>query len=196
MQNSGLLVKTAGLVGAVCLATVRVAQSSVPATAPKGEAVIASMDVTATVTKVDQKTREVTLKGEDGQEYSFVASEDVKNLAQVQVGDVVNATYAEALVYEVKKGGQAVDAATTMAGGRAEPGEKPSGAIARQTSVTVSIVAIDPAVPSVTFKGPKGNTRTIKVMHPEKLQGVSVGDTVEITYTEAVAIEVEAAPKK
>jgi len=90
----------------------------------------------------------------------------------------------------------AVDAATTMAGGRAEPGEKPSGAIARQTSVTVSIVAIDPAVPSVTFKGPKGNTRTIKVMHPEKLQGVSVGDTVEITYTEAVAIEVEAAPKK
>jgi hypothetical protein len=196
MQNSGFLVKTAGLVGAVCLATASLAQSSVPATAPKGEAVIASMDVTATVTKVDQKTREVTLKGEDGQEYSFVASEDVKNLAQVQVGDVVNATYAEALVYEVKKGGQAVDAATTMAGGRAEPGEKPSGAIARQTSVTVSIVAIDPAVPSVTFKGPKGNTRTIKVMHPEKLQGVSVGDTVEITYTEAVAIEVEAAPKK
>jgi hypothetical protein len=196
MQNSGFLVKTAGLVGAVCLATATLAQSSVPATAPKGEAVIASMDVTATVTKVDQKTREVTLKGEDGQEYSFVASEDVKNLAQVQVGDVVNATYAEALVYEVKKGGQAVDAATTMAGGRAEPGEKPSGAIARQTSVTVSIVAIDPAVPSVTFKGPKGNTRTIKVMHPEKLQGVSVGDTVEITYTEAVAIEVEAAPKK
>jgi hypothetical protein len=194
MQNSGVLVKTAGLVGALCLATVSLAES--PATAPKGEAVIASMDVTATVMKVDQTTREVTLKGADGQEYSFVASEDVRNLAQVKVGDVVNATYAEALVYEVKKGGQAVDAATTMAGGRAEPGEKPSGAIARQTSVTVSIVAIDPAVPSVTFKGPKGNTRTIKVLHPEKLQGVSVGDTVEITYTEAVAIEVEDAPKK
>jgi hypothetical protein len=34
------------------------------------------------------------------------------------------------------------------------------------------------------------------VLHPEKLQGVSVGDTVEITYTEALAIKVEEAPKK
>jgi hypothetical protein len=33
-------------------------------------------------------------------------------------------------------------------------------------------------------------------MHPEKLQGVSVGDTVDITYTEALAIKVEEAPKK
>jgi hypothetical protein len=33
-------------------------------------------------------------------------------------------------------------------------------------------------------------------MHPEKLQGVSVGDTVELAYTEAVALKVEAAPKK
>ncbi len=197
MQSSRFLIKTACVVGAACLATVSLAQSSAPAAAaPKGEAVIASSKVTATVTKIDHKTREVTLKREDGQEFSFVASEDAKNLPQVQVGDLVTATYAEALVYEVKKGGQAVDAATTMAGGRAEPGEKPSGAIARQTSVTVSIVAIDPTVPSVTFKGPKGNTRTIKVMRPEKLQGVSVGDTVEITYTEAVAIDVEEAPKK
>jgi len=50
---------------------------------------VASATVTATVVKVDQKTREVTLKGEDGEEFSFVASEDVKNLAQVKPGDVL-----------------------------------------------------------------------------------------------------------
>jgi len=33
-------------------------------------------------------------------------------------------------------------------------------------------------------------------MHPEKLEGVSVGDTVDITYTEALAIKVEEAPTK
>jgi hypothetical protein len=60
----------------------------------------------------------------------------------------------------------------------------------------VLITAIDPKVPSVTFKGPQGNTRTIKVLHPEKLEGVSVGDTVELTFTEAFAVKVEAAPKK
>jgi hypothetical protein len=60
----------------------------------------------------------------------------------------------------------------------------------------VTITAIDPKVPSVTFKGPAGNTRAIKVRYPEKLQGVNVGDTVEITYTEALAMKVEKAPKK
>jgi hypothetical protein len=73
---------------------------------------------------------------------------------------------------------------------------KPAGAIAQETTVTVTITAIDPTVPSVTFKGPAGNTRTIKVRRPEKLQGVNVGDTVDITYAEALAITVDKAPKK
>jgi hypothetical protein len=187
-------ITAACVTGAAFLAAVAFAQA--PAASPKGEAMIASVDVTATVTKIDQKTREVTLKTEDGQEHSFVASDDVKNLAQVKKGDVVTVTYAEALAYEVKKGGQAVAPATVVAGGSAEPGMKPKGAIARQTTVTVLITAIDPKAPSVTFKGPKGNTRTIRVLHPEKLEGVKVGDTVEITYTEALAIKVEEAPKK
>jgi len=179
---------------AACLATAVSAQT--PANAPKGEGVMASAEVTATVTKVDQKTREVTVKTEDGKEHSFVASADVKNLAQLQAGDMITATYTEAFVYEVKKGGTTVDANTAVAGGSAEPGMKPAGAIARQTTVTVLITAIDPKVPSVTFKGPAGNSQTIKVLHPEKLEGVKVGDTVEITYTEALAIKVSEVPKK
>jgi hypothetical protein len=51
-------------------------------------------------------------------------------------------------------------------------------------------------VPSVTIKGPGGNTRTIKVTSAEKLQGVSVGDTVDLTYAEAIAIKVEKPAKK
>jgi hypothetical protein len=188
------LIAAACLAGALCLASAALAQT--PAPPPKGEGVVASVDVTATVTKIDQKSREVTLKAEDGKEYSFVAGADVKNLAQMKVGDVVTATYAEALVYEVKKGGSAVAPATAVAGGSADSGMKPAGLIARQTTVTVSITAIDPRVPSVTFQGPGGKTKTIKVLHPEKLAGVKVGDTVEITYTEALAIKVEEAPKK
>ena len=62
--------------------------------------------------------------------------------------------------------------------------------------LTVVITAIDTKVPSVTFKRADGTTRTIKVKDREKLQGVSVGDTVEITYIEAIAIKVEKAAKK
>ena len=185
---------------AACLAAIlsvsAAAQAAAPTAAPKGEAVMASATVTATVVKVDQKTREVTLKGEDGKEFSFVAGEDVKNLAQVKPGDTVTATYAEALAYEVKKGGEMVGPATVVGGGAAEPGARPAAGVARQTTVTVMITAIDPKAPSVTFKGPQGNTRTIKVMHPEKLGGVSVGDTVQLTFTEAFGIKVEPAPKQ
>ena len=182
------------LAATLCLATV--ARAETPATEPQGEVMMASATVTATVTKINYETREVTVKAEDGKEHSFVASEDVKNLAQVKPGDVITATYGEALAYEVKKGGQVADVATVVGGGAAAPGSRPAAGIARQTTATVLITAIDPKAPSVTFKGPRGNTRTIKVLHPEKLEGVSVGDTVELTFTEAFAVKVEAAPKK
>ena len=194
MKSSRFLTTAACVAGAMFLASVALAEA--PAAAPKGEAMMASVEVTATVTKIDQKTREVTVKMDDGQERSFVAGEEAKNLAQVKPGDRITVTYAEALVYEVKKGGAAVAPASAVAGKAAQPGMKPAGAIARQTTVTVLITAIDPKAPSVTFKGAGGNTQTIKVLHPEKLQGVSVGDTVEITYTEALAIKVEEAPRK
>lgn len=187
-------IAAACLAGTLSLATVAAAET--PEATPVGEAVIASATVTATVTAIDQETREITVKTEDGQESSFVAGDNVQNFAQIKVGDVITAKYAEALAYEVKKGGTAVAPETTVAAGAAALGSMPAGAIAQQTTVTVLITAIDTKAPSVTFEGAGGKTRTIKVLHPEKLEGVKVGDTVQITYTEALAISVDQAPAK
>jgi Cu/Ag efflux protein CusF len=165
-----------------------------PASSPKGEVVTASVEVTATVTKIDQKTREVTLKTDDGQEYSFVAGDEVKNLAQVKKGDRVTATYTEALAYEVKQVGK-TGAEMSAAAAVAPRGAKPAGGVAEQTTVTVKVAAINTKAPSVTFKGPEGK-RTVKVKDPSKLEGVKVGDTVQITYVEAVGIKVAKASTK
>ncbi len=169
---------------------------SAPAAAPAGNTMVATVELTAIVTAINHATREVTLKKEDGTEVTFVASEDVKNLPQVKVGDVLHVVYAEALAYEVRKGGTTAAPVVAVAGGAAELGQRPAGALARQTTATVAITAIDRTVPSVTFQGPAGNTRTIKVLHPERLEGVSVGDTVELTFTEALAIKVVEASAK
>jgi hypothetical protein len=166
-----------------------------PAAATTGQTVMSSVTVTATVTAINQQTRAVTLTGQNGQVYSFVADSAVKNLAQVKKGDNVTVTYVEALAYDVRKPGAAPAPTTTVAGAAAPVGAKPAGAIAQQTTATVTITAIDPKVPSVTFKGPQGNTQTIKVLHPERLQGVKVGDMVDLTYTQALAIKVTEAPK-
>jgi translation initiation factor IF-1 len=162
----------------------------------KGETVVASVSATATVTSINQTTREVTVKTDDGVEHSFVAGKDVKNLAQVKKGDIITVKYTEALAYQVRKHGTASGVETTQATGSAEKGAKPAGVVAQQTTVTVTITAIDPTVPTVTFMGPKGNSKTIKVQDPQKLVGVKVGDLVDLTYTEAIAIKVDPAPKK
>ncbi len=161
----------------------------------KGQTVVSSETVTATVVSVNQKTREVTIKMENGDVHSFIAGDHVKNLAQVHKGDIITAVYTEAIAYEVKKHGTP-GATTTTATASAPVGSQPAGAMAQQTTVTVTITAIDPSIPTVTFMGPKGNKKTIKVRDPQKLVGVKVGDMVDLTYTEALAVQVDKAPKK
>ena len=54
----------------------------------------------ATVDAIDHETREVTLSGEGGT-VTFTASDDVRNLAQVEAGDRVIAEVSEEISIEV-----------------------------------------------------------------------------------------------
>ena len=153
--------------------------------------------VTATVEAIDQKTRMVTLKGPQGNSVTFKAGEQIKNLSQVKVGDSVLAKYYESVAVEVKKPGEAKPGVTTQeAVTRAKPGETPKGLAVSQVTVTTTITAIDKKKPSVTLKGADGKTTTVKVRNPKNLENVKVGDQVVITYTEALALSLEKAPKK
>jgi hypothetical protein len=59
--------------------------------------------------------------------------------------------------------------------------------------MTATIDAIDLGNGTVTLKGPEGNSRTFKARDPKNLQRVQVGDLVDITYTEALAVRVRPA---
>lgn len=153
--------------------------------------------VTAAVEAIDQKTRMVTLKGPQGNSVTFKAGEQVKNLSQVKVGDSVLAKYYESVAIEVKKPGEAKPGVTKQeAVTRAKPGETPAGMAVSQVTVTTTIAAIDKKKPTVTLKGADGKTTTVKVRNPKNLENVKVGDQVVITYTEALALSLEKAPKK
>jgi hypothetical protein len=166
------------------------------AEAQNGETVSASVTVTAKVISIDQTTRKVTVKTDEGKKYSFVAGDNVVNLPQVKKGDIITAVYTEAIAYQVRKHNKETGVTVTDAAAAAQPGQKPAGAVMQQTTVAVTITAIDPTIPSVTFKGPAGEIKTIKIKDPQKLNGVKVGDVVDITYTEAIAIKVDPAVKK
>jgi hypothetical protein len=154
------------------------------------------LEARATVTAVDQQRRLVTLRGQDGQEWVVEAGDAVKNLNQIKPGDVVVVTYTEALAWQVKPAGQGAPGVSTkdaitppVAGGR------PGGSVGSSTTVTATITGIDPANGTVTLTGPGGNARTIKVRDPANLKKAKVGDLVEITYSEALAVSVRPAAK-
>jgi hypothetical protein len=155
------------------------------------------VEETATVEAVDQATRMVTLKGPKGNSITFKASDEVRNLAQVKVGDVVKFAYYESIAVRVLKKGEAFPKAGESAGmARAKPGEKPAGVVGAETSLNATITAIDKKAKTATLKGEDGKSVTVKPLRPEKLDEVKVGDRLVITYTEAVAVKVEEAAKK
>ena len=86
-----------------------------------------TVKVTATITAIDAATRDITLKGPQGREVVVTAGPEVRNFAQMKVGDQVDVEYVEALTLELKKGGGQPVAKTETAGmARAKPGEQPS----------------------------------------------------------------------
>ena len=61
----------------------------------------------------------------------------------------------------------------------------------RREGVRRAVERIDYEAPSITLKDSAGNLTTVRVRHPERLKLVKVGDTLKITYQEALAVAVE-----
>lgn len=153
--------------------------------------------VTATVQALDLEKRIVTLKGPKGNIFDLKVGPRAKNLKQVKVGDEVVITYYESVAYRLLKPGEApVPTTQTDVVETAKQGAKPAGVAGSQTTLTATIEALDLKAQTATLKGPDGKTVTIKAKDPKNLEAVKVGDEVVITYTEALAISVEKAPKK
>ena len=159
--------------------------------APGKVAAAHTIKLTATITAIDPKTREVTLKGPEGNEVTIEAGPRVKNFGQMKVGDKVNAEYVEALSIELKKGGGQPVAVTEHAGaGSAKAGKMPAGAAGRTVTVVADVVGLDPQAQTITLRGPQ-HTVDVKVRDPEQFKLIAKGDQVEATYAEALAMKVE-----
>lgn len=144
----------------------------------------------ATVKAVDFATRHITLTNDEGKTYTIVADKRIKNLAQLQVGDVVDVKYREAVAVDVLPEGAPASVAAQASVNTAKPGAKPGVAATRRITIVATIDAIDEASQHVTLRGAEGDSFDVKARNPANLKKVKVGDVVRITYTEAVAISV------
>jgi hypothetical protein len=71
------------------------------------------------------------------------------------------------------------------------PQSKPGASVEEVKTMTVTVEEIDRSVPSVTIKDPQGKSRTYRVRDPKRLEGVNVGDKVDIYYTVALLLKVD-----
>lgn len=145
---------------------------------------------TAIVEAVDMKTRMVTLKGPNGNSFEIYAGKEIINLPQVEVGDEVVVTYTEALAVRMAKPGEVRDE-TSQGVARALPGSKPGAVEVTETTFTAVIEGMDRTLETATLRTPDGNLRVVKVQDPTNFDKVTLGDTIVVTITKAMAISVQ-----
>ncbi len=149
-----------------------------------------TVSLRATVEAVDLESRMVTLRTPTGRAFRLHVGEEVVNLPQVRAGDEVVAVYSEAVAVRMAKPGEVRDELTQEVG-RARPGSKPGAYGITETTVTAKIEEMDKTRQTVGLRTPDNDLLTLKAMDPANLDKVSVGDTIVITYREALAVSLE-----
>ena len=62
-----------------------------------------------------------------------------------------------------------------------------------RVTTTATVESIDKPNSMVTLKGPQGNMVTVKARNPDTITKLKVGDELNITYTQAMAVSLEKA---
>jgi len=150
--------------------------------------------ITATVEAIEPSTRSLTLKGPEGNYVQVAVPRDVTRFDAIKVGDTLTAKYYESLVLRLKPEGEK-DADTSGAAVTRAANTRPGATAATQRTITATITAIDPKVPSITFSGPNNWKYSSRVEDPKALAKVKVGDRVDITWTEALLVSFTEAKK-
>jgi hypothetical protein len=177
------------------VAQVPAEKSAAPAEKMPGKGAVGGVKVRGTIEAIDKDKGTVTLKGPRGRTVTIEVRDKAK-LDAVKVGDPVVATYTEAVAFQVKKAGTAAPGVSAQESRvSSAPGATPAGAVGREITVTATIAAIDKKARTVTIKGPEGNTETVKAKDPKNLEAIKVGDLVEITYFQALAIALDKSAK-
>jgi len=145
--------------------------------------------VDAVVTKVDSKTRTVTLKDKDGTVTNFVAGPEIKNFPQIKVGDRLTVTHELAVVIELLKvNNQGIRSEVQTTSQTSAPlDSKPASVISNTTTIIATVIGIDRQKLTISVKGPKGKPDIYRIKNAALLKDIAVNDEVKIVLYDAMA---------
>ena len=165
-----------------------------PALLAQKKPVVTTATVTRTITieAIERSQRLITFRDDAGVLETVVAGPAITRFDELKVGDKVTLRYYESMVLQLKKEGPSARDTGEVATTRGT-GKSPSGTMAQQITMTVTVVSMDAALPSITVKTQNGDVVTRKVNDKKNLEGVAPGDRIVITYTQALLASVEPA---
>ena len=146
--------------------------------------------LTATVESVEARTREITLRGPEGNSLTVLAGKEVRNFAQIQAGDHVTLDYTESVTIVAGEHPGEPAREDSLEIQRAPKGDKPAGVAAATTRVLASVEAIDYEARTATLKGPKRRVTIKADKRVKNFNQIKVGDRVYLEFTQAVAMAV------
>lgn len=160
---------------------------------PEPVEVSAGTELQATVVAIDVNKRLIELEGPDGNRLVTQVGPDVRNLAQVEVGDTLTVRYQAGYALSMAEPGEAgADMGAVV--GRAAEGERPAGMVGTTTRSTVEILSVAEDGKSVSFRDSEGRVQSIDV-HREDVQEfarrLEQGDLVDVQYADALTVSIE-----
>jgi translation initiation factor IF-1 len=155
-----------------------------------------TVEVSASVESVDVANRLLSVKTPAGDVVTLEVGPEVQNLVQIRPGDRVVVRYREAIGARISNDAAGQPVSIDVDTDRARLGQRPSARASATTNVPVTILSVDTRTNLVTFSGPDGLVRSITVATPqgrEFIKQLKKGDTVVLSFTEALALSVEPA---
>ena len=162
---------------------------------PEGVGSATILTVHAKIVAVDRTSKIVTLQGPSGGKMTVKANNPY-NLAAAKVGEPVVIRFYEVAAIRKKQPGETLPAKASLSKGlvTAEPGQVPGAVASQESTLVVSVLAIDQANGTATVKAPDGTTETVKARNPNNLKLLKPGDELVVTLVEAQAISLEKSP--
>jgi hypothetical protein len=165
-------------------------------TGSEGGARAMAVTVEAVVTDVDVETRQVTLQGPSGDLFTVTVPESASRLDEVKVGDRLVATYLAGLEAELREPTEeelAEPWVVVKDAGVSDDENYPGVGAARVIRAVCTIEGLNRILGNVVIKDPRGKVHVIGDVEPEKMEGVTLGQTLVVVYAEALALSLEPA---
>jgi len=163
----------------------------------QGSVRVMAISIEAVVTEVDYETRELSMRGPQGHIRTITAGGNIERLEDIAVGDSIVTTFVASLEGELRKPTEEelANPWVELDGAAKAPTDAAPGAIVgRMIRAVCTVEGMNRVTGTVTVLDPRGKYHVIGDVEPEKMEGVTLGATVVLVYSEAVAITLEEKP--